>query len=134
VAKITDIEGIGKVYGEKLQAAGVKRVEDLLELAATPAGRKKLAESVDVDPKLVLEWANRADLFRVKGLGGEYTDLLEAAGVDTVPELAQRNPENLLAKMREVNEQKNLVRRLPGLEEVRSWVEHAKQLPRKLEF
>ena len=99
MAKLTMIEGVGEVYAEKLKAAGVTTTESLLEMGATPKGRKDLAEATGLSPHLILKWINRVDLFRIKGVGEEYADLLELAGVDTVPELAQRNPENLCAKL-----------------------------------
>jgi predicted flap endonuclease-1-like 5' DNA nuclease len=105
-------------------------VAGLLEKGATKKGRSELAEQSGITEKLILKWTNHADLARVKGVGGEYAELLEAAGVDTVPELAQRKPENLLAKMTEVNEEKKLVRRLPTVAQVEGWVEQAKALPR----
>uniref|UniRef100_A0A7C4Q3S2 DUF4332 domain-containing protein n=1 Tax=Bellilinea caldifistulae TaxID=360411 RepID=A0A7C4Q3S2_9CHLR len=131
---LAKIEGIGEKYAAKLQAAGVNTLEGLLEKGKTPQGRKALAEATGISEKLILEWANLADLFRIKGIGEEYSDLLEEAGVDTVMELAQRNPENLLAKMSEINEQKKLVRRLPVLSQVQDWVEQAKNLPRVIEY
>ncbi len=134
MAKITAIEGIGDVYGAKLMELGIKTTDQLLERVADKKGRQELAEALGVSEKLVLNWANRADLFRVKGIGEEYSDLLEAAGVDTVPELAQRNPENLHKKLLEVNAQKKLVRRPPSLNQVKSWVEQAKEMPRKLTY
>ena len=134
MANISAIEGIGETYGAKLKELGISTTEALLERAATPKDRKELAAALDVSEKLILKWANRADLFRVKGIGEEFSDLLEAAGVDTVPELAQRTPENLHKKLLEVNAAKNLVRRPPSLSEVTSWVEHAKQLPRVLTY
>lgn len=132
--KLTQIEGIGAVYGQKLQQAGVGTIENLLEQGASPGGRKEIAQKAGVSEKQVLRWANMADLFRVKGIGEEYADLLEAAGVDTVPELAQRNPGNLKIKLAEINEVKNLVRRVPSEPEVTGWVEQAKKLPRALTY
>ena len=132
--KLTQIEGIGAVYAQKLQQAGVGTLENLLEQGASPKGRKEIAQKAGVSEKQVLRWANMADLFRVKGIGEEYADLLEAAGVDTVPELAQRNPGNLKTKLTEVNEAKNLVRRVPSEPEVTGWVEQAKKLPRTLTY
>jgi len=134
MAKITAIEGIGEVYGAKLKELGIKTTEDLLKATADAKGRKELAAKLDVSEKLVLNWANRADLFRVKGIGEEYSDLLEAAGVDTVPELAQRNPENLHKKLLEVNAEKKLVRRPPSLSQVQKWVAQAKEMPRVLTY
>lgn len=133
-AKIIDIEGIGPVYAEKLNSVGIYTTVDLLEAGATPLGRKELAEKIGVSDKLILEWVNLADLFRIKGVGEEYSDLLEEAGVDTVVELAKRVPENLHAKLLEVNAKEKLVQRAPTLNEVRQWVEEAKKLPRKIEY
>ncbi len=134
MAKITAIEGIGEVYGAKLMDVGVKKTEDLLAAAADPKGRKELAAAIGVEPAKILHWANRADLFRIKGVGEEYSDLLEAAGVDTVPELAQRNADNLYKKIMAVNAEKKLVRRPPSLNQVKSWVAQAKELPRVLTY
>jgi predicted flap endonuclease-1-like 5' DNA nuclease len=106
----------------------------LLEKGATPKGRKKIAEKAGISEKLILEWVNHADLFRVRGVGEEYADLLEEAGVDTVPELAQRKPENLYQKLREVNQAKKLVRRPPSQAEVSSWVKQAKELDRVVTY
>ncbi len=134
MAKLLDIEGIGPVYSEKLQKAGVKSVEALLKLGATPKEREDLAEKAGIDKKLILEWVNRADLFRIKGVAEEYSDLLEAAGVDTVVELAKRNAENLLAKILEVNAVKKLVRRAPTLGQIEKWIAQAKDLPRAIHY
>ncbi|HOE34540.1 MAG: DUF4332 domain-containing protein [Chloroflexi bacterium] len=134
MAKLLDIEGIGPVYSEKLQKAGVGSVEALLKLGATPKDREALAEKVGIDKKLILEWVNHADLFRIKGVAEEYSDLLEEAGVDTVVELAQRNAENLLAKIQEVNAAKKLVRRIPTLAQIQNWIEQAKSLPRAIHY
>lgn len=133
MTKIEDIEGIGAAYAKKLIAAGIKTTDNLLEAAATPAGRKNLAEKTGISEKMILEWVNLADLFRIKGIGEEYSDLLEEAGVDSVVELAKRDPENLHAKMVEVNAKEKLVRRLPTLNEVKDWIEQAKKLPKKVE-
>jgi len=130
MTKITDVEGIGSTYAAKLEAAGVKTVENLLEVGAAPKGRKTLAEKTGISDGLILEWVNRADLARLKGIGSEYADLLEASGVDTVAELANRKPENLLAKMTEVNAAKQIVRKLPAQSQVEDWVKQAKALPK----
>ncbi len=130
--KIIEIEGIGKSYAVKLEAAGIKTVEDLLEKGATAKGREKISEKTGISTKLILEWVNKADLMRIKGIGQEYADLLEAAGVDTVPELSRRNPQNLFEKLKEVNEEKKLVRQLPSLKKIENWVEQAKNLPKKV--
>ena len=132
MANLTDIEGVGQAYAEKLQAAGLTTTEDLLDKCCTPQGRKDLAENTGIREKLVLRWANHADLFRVKGIGEEYADLLEASGVDTVPELGQRNSANLREKMAAVNEQKKLTRQLPAEGQVTEWIEQAKGLPRMI--
>lgn len=132
--KIEEIEGIGPVMGQKMRDVGVATTDKLLESTLSPKQRKDLAEATGISPNLILKYANMADLFRITGVGQEYAELLEAAGVDTVPELAQRNAENLTAKMEEVNEEKNLVRRTPSLASVEKWVEEAKTLPRKLTY
>ncbi|HHH41924.1 MAG TPA: DUF4332 domain-containing protein [Chloroflexi bacterium] len=134
MAKLTTVEGIGEVYAQKLKEAGIETTEALLEKGATPQGRQEIAEQTGISKTLILKWVNRVDLFRVKGIGEEYADLLEAAGVDTVPELAQRNPENLYRKLVEVNEAKRLVRQLPSQAQVEDWVEQAKQLPRVITY
>jgi len=134
MTKLISIEGIGETYNQKLQEIGVKDVEALLEAGKTPQGRKDLAEKSGITGKLILEWVNRADLYRIKGIGEEYSDLLEAAGVDTVPELAQRRAENLLEKTKTVNAEKKLVRRLPTLVQVSDWIEQAKNLPRVVTY
>jgi len=134
MANLKNIEGIGAAFAAKLQEVGLVTTEGLLNKGATPAGRKEIAEQTGIDAKKILEWVNRADLFRIKGIAEEYSDLLENAGIDTVPELAQRNPTNLLPKLVEVNNEKNLVRRLPTQNEVNRWVEHAKVLPRKVTY
>ena len=127
---IKEIEGIGEVYGPKLQAVGVKTVAELLEKGKAPKGRKELAQATGISEKLILKWINMADLFRVKGIGPEYSELLEKAGVDTVKELRHRVPEHLHAKMEEVNSSTGqpLVRALPSLKAVQTWVEEAKKL------
>ena len=134
MASIIKIEGIGPVYRQKLQSVGVKTVEKLLKIGATPAGRDKLAKDADISRDLILEWVNHADLWRIKGVGEEYSDLLEEAGVDTVVELAQRRADNLFAKMNEVNISKKLVRRLPTESQVADWINQAKKLPRVVSY
>ena len=133
-SKISDIEGIGPVYAAKLNSINIYTTSDLLEAGATPLGRKELAEKTGISDKLILEWVNMADLFRIKGVGEEYSNLLEASDVDTVVELSKRVPENLHAKMFEVNAKKNLVQKLPPLNEVTQWIAEAKKLPRKVEY
>ena len=134
MARIINVEGIGPVYAKKLRAAGILTTDALLDAGASPQGREDLAEKTGISGKLILEWVNHADLFRVRGIGEEYSDLLEEAGVDTVPELAQRNAENLYAKLVETNQEKKLVRRLPSQTQVSDWVAQAKALPRAITY
>lgn len=134
MAKLTKIEGVGEFYAQKLQEAGVRTTQALLEKGASPQGRQEIAEKTGISGTLILEWVNHVDLFRIKGVGEEYADLLEEAGVDTVPELAQRNPEHLYQKMVAVNQEKKLVRRLPTQAQVSDWIEQAKQLPRVITY
>ena len=134
MTKLINIEGIGEAYEKKLNAAGVFSIEELLEKGAVPKGRKELAAKTGIADALILKWVNHADLFRIKGIGSEYADLLEAAGVDTVVELALRKADNLCQKMVEINDAKKLVRKLPALSQVEEWVEQAKKLPRKLTY
>jgi predicted flap endonuclease-1-like 5' DNA nuclease len=130
MAKLEIIEGIGPVYAEKLRAAGIGSVSALLRAGATPEGRRDLEEKTGIGHEYILDWVNRADLMRIRGIGEEYSDLLEWAGVDTVPELAQRNADNLIKKILEVNEEKRLVRRPPTRDMVARWIEQAKTLAR----
>lgn len=132
--KVTTIEGIGSVYAARLEEVGILTTEDLLTSAGSRKGRKKLVESTGISDKLVLKWVNRADLMRVPGIGEEYSDLLESAGVDTVQELRNRNPENLFNALGEVNEEKKLVRRLPHLSEVEAWIKAAKEMERRVTY
>jgi len=134
MTKLTDIEGIGPVYAQKLKKAGVSTTEALLKKGATPKDRQAIADKSGIGIKRVLRWVNHADLFRLDGVAGEYAELLEAAGVDTVPELAQRNAENLCQKLAEVNEAKKLVRVVPVQAQVEKWVEQAKNLPRVITY
>ena len=127
--KIIDIEGVGDVYAEKLVAAGINKVSELLEKCAAPKGRKELAEATGISEKLILRWTNHADLFRIKGVGPQFAELLEAAGVDTVKEFRHRVAENLQPKLEETNNEKHLVRRVPALKEVIKMIEQAKELP-----
>jgi predicted flap endonuclease-1-like 5' DNA nuclease len=130
MANIIDIEGVGEVYAKKLQQAGVTTTEGLLKDGGSPAQRAALAQKTGIADALILKWVNRADLFRVKGIGEEYSDLLEAAGVDSVVELAKRKPDNLHAKLVETNKSKKLVRALPSADRVAEWVRLAAALPR----
>ena len=128
------IEGIGPVYGGKLAEAGVHTPQELLQRGATPKGRQDLANVTGISGHLILKWINNVDLYRIKGLGSEYADLLKMAGVDTVPELAQRNPENLYNRLIETNQEKKLVRRVPSKAQVEDWVNQANQLPRVINY
>lgn len=130
--KISEIEGIGPSYAEALGKANVATIEDLLDVGCTKAGRATISEKSGCSESQVLGWVNMADLFRIKGVAGEYAELLECAGVDTVKELAQRNSDNLAEKMKEVNMEKNLVRALPTAKTVATWVDQAKSLPGKV--
>ncbi|MBR0116238.1 MAG: DUF4332 domain-containing protein [Prevotella sp.] len=132
--KIIDIEGIGDVYAEKLIAAGINTDKEMLEKCCKPAGRKALAEATGISEKLILTWSNHCDLMRIKGVGPQFSELLEAAGVDTVKEFRNRKPENLQPKLEEVNAAKNLVRRVPSLKEVEKMVAQAKELPPMMEY
>lgn len=131
---VTEIEGVGTAYAEKLEASGVHSAESLLDRGATPQGRKGIAEKTGISEQLILKWVNHVDLFRIKGVAGEYAELLEASGVDTVPELAQRNAANLHTKMLELNEEKHLVRRVPTETEVHGWIDEARTLPRQVSY
>lgn len=132
--KIIDVEGIGPVYGEKLEAAEIKTVEQLLEACCKPAGRKALAEKTGIAEKLILTWTNHADLMRINGVGPQFAELLEAAGVDTVKEFKHRVAANLQPKLEEINAQKNLVGRVPALSEVEKMIAQAKDLPAMMEY
>ena len=131
--KIEDIEGIGQVVGEKFRAAGVKDTDSLLKNALTTRQRKTLAEQTGLSEARILKFANMADLYRISGVGSEYSELLEASGVDTVPELAMRNAANLTQAMATVNQEKKLTRQVPTEAEVSKWIEQAKTLPRMIE-
>ncbi len=134
MTKLVEIEGVGPAFAAKLEAAGVKDTDALLSMGGTAKGRKELAVKADISEALILKWVNRVDLARIKGIGSQYSDLLEASGVDTVVELGTRKPENLVAKMTEVNGAKNLVRKLPTLSQVEDWVKQAKDLPRAISY
>lgn len=131
---IEEIEGIGPTYGAKLKGAGVKTTTSLLNKGKKPAGRKALADAADISEKLILEWCNLADLMRVKGIGKQFSELLEAAGIDTVKELRNRNAANTAAKMAEVNAEKKLTRTVPSESMVADWVAQAKTMDPVLEY
>ena len=129
MGSIDTIDGLSRTEARTLRRAGVRTTEKLLKRAGTRGGRREIASVTGVQERRILEWVNRADLMRVKGVGEEYSDLLEAAGVDTCKELRNRNPQSLLMKMTQVNSRKRLVRRLPTEVMVKRWVDHARDLP-----
>lgn len=132
--KIDQIEGIGPAYAEKLQAAGIKTTDDLLDRCDNRKGRDELADATGISPKLILKWTNHADLFRIKGIAGQFAELLEAAGVDTVKELRHRVAANLHAKCVEINEAKNLCNRVPAESEIAAMIEQAKALDPRVTY
>lgn len=127
--KISDIEGIGGSYAKKLANAKIKSVNSLLKNGSTRKGRQIISKESGIDESLILKWVNMADLYRVKGIGSEYSELLEKAGVDTIKELRNRIAGNLYSKIVEVNKSKKMVRQIPGLKKVESWIVSAKKLP-----
>jgi predicted flap endonuclease-1-like 5' DNA nuclease len=131
---IVDVEGIGPKYAATLKKAGIATTDALLKRGATPAGRQEIAKASGISHELILKWVNFVDLYRIKGVGSEYSELLEKAGVDTVVELAKRMPEHLVEKMTEINKTKKLVRQMPGLKQVKNWVEQAKKLKRVIMY
>lgn len=131
---IIDIEGIGEAQGAKLKAAGINTVEDLLDRCAASKGRKALAEETGISEKLILKWTNHADLFRINGVGPQFAELLEAAGVDTVKELRHRKADNLAAKMEEVNETRHLTRRVPSPTELQKMIDEASALEPRMTY
>ncbi|MBQ6310527.1 MAG: DUF4332 domain-containing protein [Bacteroidales bacterium] len=132
--KIIDIEGVGDVYAKKLTEAGINKVSELLERCAAPKGRKDLAKATDIPEKLILRWTNHADLFRIKGVGPQFSELLEAAGVDTVKELRNRKAENLHKALEETNAKKKLTRVVPPLKSVEKMIAAAKALEPKMTY
>lgn len=130
MAKLVDIEGVGPVNARKLRKAGVRSTNSLLKKGGTRKGRKEIAKKSGIGNRQILQWVNHVDLFRIKGVASEYSDLLEAAGVDSVMELARRDADNLVPLLTEVSEKENLTNRVPNLKMVRSWVRQAKKLPR----
>lgn len=134
MTSIVDIEGIGPAIAEKLRKAGIRSTQALLDRCGTTKGRKEVATATGIDSSKLLEWVNHADLYRVSGIGSEYSDLLEQAGVDTTVELAQRNATVLYETLVKTNESKKLVRKLPTSDQVAQWVKQAKALPRAVEY
>lgn len=134
MTSLKEIQGIGAAFAAKLAGAGIRSTEALLTRGATKKGRKELEDQTGIGHTSILEWVNHADLFRVKGIGGQYADLLEEAGVDSIPELALRKADALAAKMMQVNDKKNLVNRPPSEKEVAKWVAAAKKMKRVVEY
>lgn len=134
MANLIAVEGIGPVYAQQLKEAGIRSTDALLAAGATPEGRKDIAVKTGIGDSLILRWVNHVDLFRIKGVGEEYSDLLEVAGVDTVVELAQRVPANLYAKLVQANQADKRVRKLPTEKQVKDWIKQAKKLPRKISY
>lgn len=132
--KIIDVEGIGNVNAKKLVEAGINTVDDLLQKAKNPAGRKTLEETTGISGKSILKWTNHADLMRINGVGPQFSELLEAAGVDTVKELKHRVAENLQQKLEDINNKRNLVNRVPSVSEVQKMIDQAKELPAIMEY
>jgi predicted flap endonuclease-1-like 5' DNA nuclease len=132
--KIIDIEGVGEAYAEKLMAAGIIKVSELLDKCCNPKGRKALAEKTGISEKLILRWTNHADLFRINGVGPQFAELLEAAGVDTVKEFRHRLAENLQPKLQEINEQRHICGRVPAVVEVQKMIDQAKELEPKMTY
>ncbi len=131
---IIDIEGVGETYAAKLKDAGVATVEALLTAGSTAKNREALAEQTGITGKLILKWVNHADLFRIHGVAGQFAELLEAAGVDTVAELARRNAQNLQEALAATNQEKKLAGSTPSLSQVEKWIAEAKALPRGVEY
>jgi predicted flap endonuclease-1-like 5' DNA nuclease len=134
MARVIDIEGIGEKYAKKLSKVGIRSTRSLLNVAAHRQGRRDLAVETGISQRLLLEWVNLADLMRIKGIGEEYSDLLEEAGVDTIKELKNRVPESLYATLVDTNTIKHLVRRLPSLKDIKSWVKQAKTIESKIRY
>ncbi|MCL4529872.1 MAG: DUF4332 domain-containing protein [Chloroflexi bacterium] len=132
--KIIDVQGIGPAYAEKLAKAGIRTTEALLKKGASAEGRSEIEAMTKIGNSLILEWVNLADLYRIKGVGSQYSDLLEEAGVDTVLELSKRVANNLYAKMQEINQAKNLVNKMPTLKQTEDWIKQAKKLRRVVTY
>jgi predicted flap endonuclease-1-like 5' DNA nuclease len=134
MASILDIEGVGEQYADKLKAIGIASTDALLEKGCTTKGRAEITQQSGISVKLILRWVNHADLFRIKGVAGQYSELLEAAGVDTVVELSKRKSGNLYQALVECNAKKRVVRALPSEDKVSDWISQAKALPRKVQY
>ena len=132
--KIEEIEGIGPSYGRRLDKAGIKNTDQLLDLCCTPTGRKHVAGRTGLSEKQLLEWTNMADLMRVSGVGRQFAELLEASGVDTIKELRSRNAENLAKAIQQVNEERRLARATPSVSMVSTWIAQAKKTDPKISY
>lgn len=132
--KIHEIEGIGPAFGKKLEGAGIVLTDDLLKACGTPQGRRQVAEATGLNETQLLKWANLADLMRISGIGKQFSELLEASGVDTVKELKHRKPENLATRMKQVNDEKRLTRAVPSAARIARWVDQAKALPPSISY
>jgi predicted flap endonuclease-1-like 5' DNA nuclease len=130
MAKLIEIESIGNVYSKKLKTAGISSLNKLLKTGANKKGRMQIASESGISENKILEWVKRADLSRIKGISTQYADLLEYTGVDSIPELAQRNPDKLFLMMTKVNKEKQIVRKLPSVSQVKNWISQANALPR----
>ena len=134
MVRLIEIEGVGVVYAQKLKAAGIRGSKSFLDCGASRKDRKELAEKTGIDEGLILQWLNHVDLMRIRGVGEEYSDLLEAAGVDTIAELARRSPDNLYKTVAAVNQEKKLVRKMPTRDQVAGWIAQAGKLPKVLTY
>ena len=134
MVRLIEIEGVGVVYTKKLKDAGIRGSKSFLECGASRQGRREIAEKTGIDEGLILQWLNHVDLMRIQGVGEEYSDLLEAAGVDTVAELARRSPANLYKALAAVNQEKKLVRKMPTQDQVAGWIAQAGKLPKVLTY
>ncbi len=134
MTRLRGIEGIGEEHAGRLKEAGIQSVQALLDKGSSPEGRNELAKTSGIAEAQLLRWLSHADLFRIRGIGEEYADLLQLAGIDTVPELAQRSAENLHRMLIDANEKTPLVRQLPSVNQVKSWIDQARQLPRIIHF
>jgi predicted flap endonuclease-1-like 5' DNA nuclease len=130
MAKLENIEGVGESYAHKLDDGGITSTDELLRKGASAEGRRGVAEKTGISETLILRWVNQVDLARIKGVSEEYGELLEVSGVDSVPELARRNPEHLHESLVKVNQAKHLVRKLPTQNQINDWINQAKTLPR----
>ena len=122
---IVDIEGIGKVYRERLRGLGIETTEKLLELCAAAEGRQQLADRLELPLRTIRDWVSMADLMRLSGVATQFSELLQASGVDSVQELATQDAEELARRLAEVNEKGKLTRTVPNAEKVAAWIEEA---------